>query len=183
MPARVSTLSKLPDLLRSSHIPGNIDAGDERPAIRVGPCGHGRVVFDRARGDGHAVPRVPVGVKPSFAAYSASRSATAPNTHSRIARGLLERDESIGRHIPEHACLGAEFITIGRTVARRSVGSQPNEALTAEAVAGAHPERALSRAVLTSGEPTPYPEVIRWVGSLYGVTSQTPKVAETDLAF
>jgi hypothetical protein len=56
-------------------------------------------------------------------------------------------------------------------------------ALTAEAVAGSHSDRALSRTVLTSGEPTPYPEVIPWVGSLYGITSQTPEAAENDLAF
>ncbi|GAA5099429.1 serine hydrolase domain-containing protein [Nocardia iowensis] len=49
--------------------------------------------------------------------------------------------------------------------------------------AWADPERALSCAVLTSGKPILYPELIRWVGLLYGITSETPKVAETDLAF
>ncbi|WP_431971462.1 hypothetical protein [Nocardia sp. bgisy134] len=50
-------------------------------------------------------------------------------------------------------------------------------------VAWADPERPLSCAVLTSGKPILYPEVIRWIGLLYGITSQTPKVADTDLAF
>ncbi|MFR9753256.1 serine hydrolase domain-containing protein [Nocardia sp. 004] len=50
-------------------------------------------------------------------------------------------------------------------------------------VVWADPERALSCAVLTSGKPILYPEAIRWIGLLYGVTAQTPKVAETDLAF
>ncbi|WP_454198464.1 serine hydrolase domain-containing protein [Nocardia sp. Marseille-Q1738] len=50
-------------------------------------------------------------------------------------------------------------------------------------VAWADPERALTCAVLTSGKPMLYPEVIRWIGLLYGVTSLTPKVAETGLAF
>ncbi|WP_051022105.1 serine hydrolase domain-containing protein [Nocardia pneumoniae] len=50
-------------------------------------------------------------------------------------------------------------------------------------VAWADPERALTCAVLTSGKPILYPEVIRWVGLIYGITSQTPKVAATDLAF
>ncbi|MEU2036397.1 serine hydrolase domain-containing protein [Nocardia amamiensis] len=50
-------------------------------------------------------------------------------------------------------------------------------------VAWADPERALTCAVLTSGKPILYPEVIRWLGLLYGITSETPKVADTDLAF
>ncbi|WP_330233113.1 serine hydrolase [Nocardia sp. NBC_00508] len=50
-------------------------------------------------------------------------------------------------------------------------------------VAWADPERALTCAVLTSGKPILYPEVARWIGLLYGITSETPKVAETDLAF
>ncbi|WP_324198804.1 serine hydrolase domain-containing protein [Nocardia amamiensis] len=50
-------------------------------------------------------------------------------------------------------------------------------------VAWADPERALTCAVLTSGKPILYPEVIRWIGLLYGITSETPKVADTDLAF
>ncbi|MEV6324223.1 serine hydrolase domain-containing protein [Nocardia sp. NPDC051787] len=50
-------------------------------------------------------------------------------------------------------------------------------------VSWADPERALTCAVLTSGKPILYPEVIRWIGLLYGITSETPKVAETDLAF
>ncbi|WP_280446174.1 serine hydrolase domain-containing protein [Nocardia brasiliensis] len=49
--------------------------------------------------------------------------------------------------------------------------------------AWADPERALSCAVLTSGKPILYPELVRWVGLLYGITSETPKVAATDLAF
>ncbi|WP_433684814.1 hypothetical protein [Nocardia sp. CA-119907] len=49
-------------------------------------------------------------------------------------------------------------------------------------VAWADPERALSCAVRTSGEPILYPEGIRWM-LRYGLTPQTPKVADTDLAF
>ncbi|UGT70112.1 hypothetical protein LTT66_08070 [Nocardia gipuzkoensis] len=47
----------------------------------------------------------------------------------------------------------------------------------------AYPERALSCAVLTSGEPILYPRATRRLGSLDGIGSETPKVAETDLAF
>ncbi|MFI9506211.1 serine hydrolase domain-containing protein [Nocardia sp. NPDC052566] len=49
--------------------------------------------------------------------------------------------------------------------------------------AWADPERALSVAVLTSGKPILYPELIRWVGLLYGITAETPKVSAQDLAF
>lgn len=49
--------------------------------------------------------------------------------------------------------------------------------------AWADPERALSVAVLTSGKPILYPELIRWMGLLYAITSETPKVRESDLAF
>ncbi|WP_225727957.1 MULTISPECIES: serine hydrolase [unclassified Nocardia] len=45
------------------------------------------------------------------------------------------------------------------------------------------PERALSCAVLTSGKPILYPELIRWVGLLYTITAATPKVRASDMAF
>lgn len=45
------------------------------------------------------------------------------------------------------------------------------------------PERVLSCAVLTSGKPFLYPEVMRWIGLLYGITFQPPKAVETDSAF
>ncbi|WP_280241906.1 hypothetical protein [Nocardia abscessus] len=52
-----------------------------------------------------------------------------------------------------------------------------------ENVAWTEPERALSCAVLTSGKPILYPQVARRFGLLHAITSETPKVAETDLAF
>ncbi|WP_327112448.1 hypothetical protein OHB12_28700 [Nocardia sp. NBC_01730] len=71
-------------------------------------------------------------------------------------------------HVPEHLSSGTRcaFVPLGVT----------------DDVAWDDPERALC-AVLTSGTPIRYPEVMRWVGLPYGITSETPKVADTDLAF
>ncbi|WP_406270119.1 hypothetical protein OH799_28060 [Nocardia sp. NBC_00881] len=50
-------------------------------------------------------------------------------------------------------------------------------------VAWTGPERVLSCAMLAGGTPIPDPEVVRWIGLPDGITSETPKVADTDLAF
>ncbi len=158
MLVRVPTLPKLLHLARRSHIPENLGAvasiGAEVDPAEVG----------LARG--HA-ERIPHRMRPLY------RSAVHRTIHgSDLIRGTSLR--SGYGPMP-----GGRALSLAGPETRRAfvhLGFTEN-------VAWAHPERALSCAVLTSGKPIPYPEVTRWLGLLHGITSETPKVAETDLAF
>ena len=48
-------------------------------------------------------------------------------------------------------------------------------------LAWADPERALSCAVMTSGKPVVYPEVLRYYGLMQRITSEAPKVRGSEM--
>jgi len=50
-------------------------------------------------------------------------------------------------------------------------------------LAWADPERALAAAVINSGKPIIYPELLRFLGLMQRITSQAPKVDVSEFAF
>ncbi|WP_280253214.1 hypothetical protein [Nocardia abscessus] len=158
MLVRVPTLPKLLHLARRSHIPENLGAvasiGAEVDPAEVGLArGHAERIRQRMR------PLYRSAAHPAIHAPDLIRG-----TNLRSGYGPMPGGRALSLFGPE---------------TRRACGHLG----CTENVAWAHPERVLSCAVLTSGKPILYPQVTRRLGLLHGITSETPMVAETDLAF
>ncbi|MGY1962048.1 hypothetical protein ACW9HM_31845 [Nocardia gipuzkoensis] len=159
MLVRSPTLPKLPDLARRSHIPENLGAVVSIDA-EVGPAEVGL-----ARG---YAERIRQRMRLLY------RSAVHPAIHAPDLPRGTNLSPGYGGRMP-----GGRALDLFSPETRRAFVHLD----FTENVAWAHPERALSCAVLTSGKPILYPQVTRWLGLPHGITSETPKVAETDLAF
>lgn len=159
MLVRVPTLAKLPDLARRSHIPENLGAVVSIDAeVSPAEVGLARGYAERIRRRIRLLYRS--AVHPAIHAPDPTRGTNLRSGYG----GRMPGGRALDLFSPETRRV---FVHLGFT----------------ENVAWAHPERALSCAVLTSGKPIPYPQATRWLGLLHAITSETPKVAETDLAF
>ncbi|WP_280312599.1 hypothetical protein [Nocardia abscessus] len=160
MLVRVPTFPKLLDLARRSHIPENLGAiasiGAEMDPAEVGLA---RGYAERIRQHMRLLYRSAVRPAIHVPAPDLTRG-----TNLRSGCGRMPGGWALDLFSPEtrRACVHLGFT---------------------ENVAWSDPERAPSCAVLTSGKPISYPQVTRRFGLLHAIMSETPKVAETDLAF
>ncbi|MBF6229093.1 hypothetical protein [Nocardia abscessus] len=160
MLVRVPTFPKLLDLARRSHIPENLGAiasiGAEMDPAEVGLA---RGYAERIRQHMRLLYRSAVRPAIPVPAPDLTRG-----TNLRSGCGRMPGGRAFDLLSPETR---RAFVYLG----------------FAENVAWTEPERALSCAVLTSGEPILCLRVTRAFGLGHAITSETARVAETDLAF